>query len=351
MPSDPKDSGARDRRLADLEAENAELRRVARLHQAFLESVVDYAVFTADLELRITSWNAGGERLLGWRPEEIIGQPAHVLFTEEDRARGIVEEEAQTALAKGRASNERWHVRKDGTRFWGSGLTMPLRDGHTLHGFIKIMRDQTERRRSEQRQKLLLGELTHRVKNTLTIVQSLAAQTLRSAPDPVTFTQSYNARLSALARAHDLLTTEVWEKANIAGVCDAALGAWMTEGRITASGRDVWLTASQAVTLSLALHELATNAAKYGALSVPEGRVDLAWEGEEVVELTWIERGGPPVSQPSRSGFGSLMLTRALANDLKGNVALDYLPTGVRFTLRFKPPDLSAAGKIEPGPD
>lgn len=329
-------------RLAALEAENLELARTRRLHEVLLESAVDYAIFTLDRDLRVTSWNSGGERMLGWPAEEIVGQPGHVVFTEEDRARGAVEAEAAVALQEGRAINERWHLRKDGSRLWGSGLTMPLRDGDATQGFVKIMRDQTERRRAEQRQKLLLGELTHRVKNTLAVVQSLAELTLRSTPDPTAFATAFRARIGALARAHDLLTREVWSKASITGVTDVALGAWMTEGRIACAGPEIWLTPQQALTLSLALHELATNAVKYGALSVPQGRIDLAWHLRDEVRLLWREMGGPPVRQPERSGFGTRILTRALAQDLRGEVRLLFAPEGLRLELVFPPPDLAA---------
>ena len=111
-----------------------------------IENAVDYAIFSTDLERRITTWNTGAERLLGYRSEEAVGQPADVIFTEADRARGAPEEEARLALERGRAANERKHVRRDGSEFWGSGITMPMRDdaGQAV-GFVKILRDQSAR--------------------------------------------------------------------------------------------------------------------------------------------------------------------------------------------------------------
>jgi len=250
--------------------------------------------------------------------------------------------EAQTAVAEGRATNERWHLRKDGSRFWGSGLMMPLRDGDRLEGFVKIMRDHTERRQAEQARKLLVGELSHRMKNTLALVQALAEQTLKHSPDPAMFAISYRERLSALARAHDLLTREVWNKASMIDVVETAMDAWMSGDRVTAQGPELWLHPQQTMTFSLALHELATNAAKYGALSTPEGRVAITWHGEEEILFDWIETGGPPVTPPSRGGFGSVILTQALRAAVNGDVQLDFKPGGVHLHARFKRPDLSS---------
>ena len=339
---DTMDEAQAAERIARLEADVRELRQTERLHRILLDSIVDYALFTLDPELRITSWNVGGERLLGWKAEEIIGQPGELVFIPEDIARQAPQREAETALSQGRAANERWHVRKDGSRFWGSGLVMPLRDGDRTVGFVKIMRDQTERRRAEQSQKLLLSELTHRVKNTLALVQALSDQTLRSTPEPALFARAFRDRLMALARAHDVLTKEMWDRANITEVIEVSLGAWRTSGRITADGAEIWLKPQQATTFSLALHELGTNAAKYGALSVPDGRVAIAWSGEEEILFTWVERGGPSVAQPTRTGFGSVILNQVLGSSLGGQVLISFPPEGLQLELRFKRPQLPA---------
>jgi PAS domain S-box-containing protein len=328
-------------RLARLEEENAALRLIDRRHRMLLDSIVDYAVFTCDTDLRVTEWNGGGERLMGWRTDEILGQPGEILFTPEDVARQAPQHEAATAIERGRAENERWHLRKDGSRFWGSGLMMPLRDDGQLVGFVKVMRDQTERQRAQQMQKLLIGELTHRVKNTLSLVQALSEHTLRSKPDPAEFARAFRDRLLALGRAHDMLTKEVWDRASITGVVDVSLGAWMTGGRISADGPKAWLSPQQALTFSLALHELATNAAKYGALSTPNGRVAIAWTGGAEIEFTWEESGGPPVAQPTRTGFGSVVIGQALGSAVGGEVQVTFKPEGLRVELRFKRPDVT----------
>jgi PAS domain S-box-containing protein len=186
-----------------------------RLH-LILDSATDYAIFTTDLDRRITSWNAGAERVLGWTEKEVMGRSSDIIFTPEDRAAGVPEREAKNALAEGRAENERWHLRRDGTRFWASGQSMPLRDpaarpGAAPLGLLAVMRDQTERRQAEQRRALLTNELNHRVKNTLVVVQSLMILGTRGAsPDLSAFAAAFQRRILALARAHDLLTREDW---------------------------------------------------------------------------------------------------------------------------------------------
>lgn len=347
MTEEQEDAAARIKRL---EAENQELRRTERLHRILLDSAVDYAIFTTDTDLRVTSWNAGGQRLTGWGADEIIGQPGEILFTPEDRARQAPQHEARTAVADGRATNERWHLCKDGGRFWGSGLMMPLQAGDRLVGFVKIMRDRTERQRAEQTQKLLISELTHRVKNTLAVAQALAEYTLKGTPDPAKFAQAYRDRLAALGRAHDILAKQVWDKASITDVIDVSLGAWMAGGRVSAHGPEIWFKPQQATTFSLALHELATNATKYGGLSAPTGRVAIAWGGEEEILFTWVESGGPPVAQPARTGFGSVILGQALGSALNGQVQLAFPPEGLRLELRFKRAELPGGPAPKPQP-
>lgn len=199
---------------------------------------------------------------------------------------------------------------------------------------IGVFDDVTERRRAEKRQRLLINELNHRVKNTLATVQSIAAQTLRSAPDLARARESFEARLLALAAAHDLLTAESWHGARLADVVASAMAPFETERRpqISRSGPAVWLTAQSALALSMALHELATNAVKYGALSVPEGRVTIRWSvsDDDLLTLTWLEQHGPEVQPPDRAGFGSRLLQRSLARELGGDVSFDFAPEGVR---------------------
>ncbi|HWX46969.1 MAG TPA: HWE histidine kinase domain-containing protein [Roseomonas sp.] len=350
-----RDSEPVERRLAELEEEVATLRdRLAkaearaeaareseawwrrseqRLH-LILESATEYAIFTLDQARRVTNWNTGAQRLLGYEESEIIGQSGDLLFTPEDREKGAPEWETATAHAEGRAVNERWHLRKGGTRFWGSGLVMPLRDPED--GFLKILRDRTEQQQADERQRLLVGELNHRVKNILMTVQSLVGQTLRSTKTREAFAAAISSRLSAMARAHDLLTDQQWRRADITAVVRAALAPWLADGRLSLSGPPVSLRPQHILPISMALHELATNALKYGALSVPEGRVTLIWRYANILEAEWRESGGPPVTPPTRQGFGSRVLNRALAAELGGTVDLRFEPTGVVCLIQFE---------------
>jgi len=213
-----------------------------------------------------------------------------------------------------------------------------IRDGHgAAVRMIGAMLDISERKRAEEHQRLLTGELQHRVKNTLTLVQAIASQTLRNAPDLDAAREAFAARLISLGRAHDILTRSSWTEAPIAEVVEGALavhrGAAMA--RIRASGPSVLLGAKAALSLALALHELATNATKYGALANEVGCVELRWHVVHEDEaprfcLTWSEQGGPPIlSQPSRRGFGSRLIERSFAAEVGGEVKLTYAPTGL----------------------
>lgn len=200
-----------------------------------------------------------------------------------------------------------------------------------------ISLDVTERKRAEERQRLLLEELNHRVKNTLAMVQSIATQTLRSAESPELFRSSFQSRLQALAQAHDLLTRQQWQGASLDEIVALTLEPHQGAGRVRIDGPPVLLSTGVAVSLHLAFHELATNAAKYGALSVGSGQVELAWSVTDrsvpTLELAWKESGGPRVAVPRRRGFGSRLLERGLAHELDGEVFLDFDPAGVRCKL------------------
>jgi PAS domain S-box-containing protein len=209
------------------------------------------------------------------------------------------------------------------------------------HGGVRRMAgislDVTERKRAEERQRLLLNELNHRVKNTLATVQSIASQTLRSADTADAFRDAFEARLMALSQTHNLLTDQNWEGASLHDILAMELtphaGRHSDGGArfLLDSDRDVRLTPKAAVALGMAVHELATNALKHGALSSPDGRVTVRAlsKDRDHLSLEWIESGGPPVSPPARRGFGGRLLERGLAAELAGRVKLDYNPDGL----------------------
>jgi PAS domain S-box-containing protein len=205
-------------------------------------------------------------------------------------------------------------------------------------------RDLTELKQAEELQRLLSNELNHRVKNSLATVQSIVNQTLRGATDVESARKTANARIVALAVAHDLLTARSWEGADIAALVGHALKPFGT-GQIVVEGPSVDVLPAQALALSLALHELATNAAKYGALSRPEGRVELRWDvRNHDVKLSWLESGGPRVVAPTRRGFGSRLIEHA-SRDMSGQIRLEFAPEGVRCSLTAK-----LAGRECPAP-
>jgi two-component sensor histidine kinase len=201
--------------------------------------------------------------------------------------------------------------------------------------------DITERRQAEEHRRLLLDELNHRVKNTLMTVQAIANLSLSGSHSPEQLRESFTARLLALSRVHNLLTEENWMGASLRTVLSQALQPYGfssdVKGRIGASGPHVPLSSKEAQTFAMAFHELATNAAKYGALSNASGRVEILWAYEAAspspFKLTWTESGGPAVARPGRKGFGSLMITEILASEIAGVVALDYAETGLICTM------------------
>ena len=220
---------------------------------------------------------------------------------------------------------------KDGEYRWFLSRALPIHDedGRVVRWF-GTNTDITERLQAEEQRTLLINELNHRVKNTLATVQSLAMQTLREDEQNKTALALFNSRLGALSRAHDILTHENWKGAQLRQIVDQSVAPFRTTDRIDVGGPDARVTPKQALALTIALHELGTNAMKYGALSNQDGRITLAWSVESgALHMNWRENGGPPVSPPTRSGFGTRLIERSLSNDLGGEARILYLPAGV----------------------
>ncbi|NEJ72063.1 PAS domain S-box protein [Rhizobium phaseoli] len=308
-----------------------------RFLEAILQSAIEYAIIVVDLDCLVTTWNEGARRILGWEEAEIIGQPVAVIFTPEDREAGIPQREMTAALTQGHGDDERWHIRKDGSLFWASGQMMALRsDDGELEGFLKILRDRSDQRDNEERQRVLMHELSHRIKNTLAVVQAIINQSFRSAVSMEEAEQSVSARINAYANAHDILLQQNWLCATMDAIVVAtAINLGVGSNRVKAKGPEVNLNPQAALSFSLVLHELVTNATKYGALSVDTGSVEIEWSvrqnpGDDRLDLSWQERGGPVVEAPKRRGFGSRLVNSSLA--AYGDVSLDYAATG--FMLR-----------------
>lgn len=438
------------------------------LFERIVESSTDFAIFTTDLDGAVTSWNIGAERLFGYAAGEIVGIGSEVTFTPEDRAAGAAGGERRRASAEGRAVDERWHVRKDGSRFWASGLLMPLRD--TDDGFVKIARDRTEQHRADaqvrenearfrllataipqlvfrcgpdggrswgspqwcdftglsleeslgfgwldavhpedregtleawreapaageyyfehrvrrsadgehrwhqtrarpltpadgangewvgtmtdihdlrglqDRQQVLMAELQHRTRNLLAVVQSIARQTLRTSASMSAFGSEFESRLRALSRVQGLLSRIDDQDIDLRTLVEVELFAHgdggVASGKVEIEGPPIALPATSAQALGLAVHELATNAVKYGALAQPAGKLKITWNleadgAERRVMFEWSESGVrmPEGGLPKRKGYGSELIERALPYQLQAKTDLQFGTDGVRCVI------------------
>lgn len=316
-------------------------RKRAEEHAQRLASIVessDDAIVSKSLDGVIISWNRGAQRLFGYTAAEAVGQPIGMLIPS-DRS-----DEEPGILARIRRGEKIDHYetvrqRKDGCLIDISLTVSPVRNAEgRIIGASKIARDVTESKRAREQQVLLVNEMMHRVKNTLAIVQAIAIQTLRTASAKER--EAFFARLQALAGAHDLLMNENWRQASLRDVVDRALKPFQENRRerfLVDVPDGVWLDSHKSCLLMMVLHELATNAVKYGALSNASGRVRLTCEvrrdGEtNQFELFWQESGGPPVEPPQHKGFGSLLIRRAI-EDEQGKARLDFNPAGVNCSL------------------
>ncbi len=436
-------------------------------NQLILDNALDYAILTADMNGLIVSWSSGAEKLFGWKPEEVIGQPLDILFTEEDRMNRLPETRQQMASLHRIDVVERFHQRKDGTTFWASGDLQALySDDGKQQGFLKIVRDRTdeqrhsetlrlseerlrlaqqaagigafeidrdrkmieatpqflkllgfeespelplndfysvivdnpkqiakqmlqtrqdeslithlefqikradtkqlrwigywaeaapkdvgnsmkhrilgvlqditERRDAQEKQALLSGELAHRVKNILAIVQSIANQTLTESTSVKKALQDFSVRLNALAHAQDILTQGATSSADLKQIVESSLDIHdKTKKRFIISGPPISLSPPTALSMALALHELSTNAVKYGALSSKNGIVEINWTFDrDEFHFSWREKDGPTVSQPTKLSFGSKLIKRLLPARFNGHAELNYAPEGFSFELK-----------------
>ena len=237
---------------------------------------------------------------------------------------------------------------QSGVYRWMLASAKPRFDGHgQFQGYLGMAMDLTDIKLSEARQRLLINELNHRVKNTLSSIQSIARQTLRPDETPLHVRDRFVDRLLAMSAAHDVLTRESWEAAPIDEIVRQSLRPFIDRqdlGRITIAGPALRLGSSAALALALAIHELGTNAVKYGALSTPSGRIAILWEqiDESHGRMRWQEIDGPTVQPPSRKGFGSRLLDGGLSADLGGRPQLLFMPEGIEALLPMR---LAAGGK------
>jgi len=207
-------------------------------------------------------------------------------------------------------------------------------------GFILTLTDITERKRAEEHQTMLVAELNHRVKNILAVVQSVASQTVASSPSLAQFRTAFEGRVRAISLAHDILTQLRWGEVELEHLVARSLAPYRGGERVAWSGPPLRLAASSVVSLAMVLHELSTNAAKYGAFANGQGRVEIAWRqlDADKAELTWTERGGPPLAGEPKPGFGNKLISRVIAYDLQGSATMRFEPAGLSCRLTFRIP-------------
>ena len=306
----------------------------------FLASIVDScddAILTIDRDGMVTSWNAGAEQLYGYTAEEAIGKPTAMLVPPNKRD----EEPAIFERIKRGERVEHYETvrqRKDGNLIDVSLTVSPVKNAQgKIIGASKVSRDITERKHAQDRQQFLIRELEHRAQNLFAVIHSIVNHTLIERQTRTEAKAVLIGRLNALAQAHSLLAEAAWEGAPLAEIIQRQFAGFSR--RFDLSGCDIVLNTPATQQFALAVHELATNAVKYGALSVPNGRVSIECEvgrlnGERTFTFLWKETGGPRVSVPKRKGFGSTILLDG-AKQLGGHVALNYQPEGLRYELRF----------------
>ncbi len=321
-------------------------REQAELQSARLAAIVassDDAIVSKTLAGKVTSWNAGATRIFGYEADEMINHSITRIIPPE------LHGEEKDILARLRRGEHIRHyetvrVAKDGRRINISVTVSPLRDksGRVI-GASKVARDITERKQAEQLQRLLTEELNHRVKNTLATVQAIANQSLRRSRGTGEFVESFSGRVQALARAHDLFTQTKMRGAQVTElVREQVLLGGVDDRRIASSGPGITLDAESTLHLALVLHELATNARKHGALSVPEGRLSVSWQvcanGGRNLLLEWRESGGPPVKAPKQCGFGTTLIARTLEVH-GGEASMLYASDGITSRIRLPLPE------------
>jgi len=330
------------RQAADLiERSQAEASlRESEERSRWLASIVEFsddAIVSKDLNGIITSWNKGAERVFGYQAEEVIGKSITILIPPDRH------DEEPAILARIRRGERIDHYetirqRKDGALISIALTISPIKDAHgKIVGASKIARDISERKRSEEQIATLAREAEHRTKNVLATVQ--AAVQLSQADTPDGLKQVIKGRIEALANVHALFIQSRWAGAELSTLAAQELAPYLRDGeaRVRIDGPQLLLTPAVAQATAMALHELATNAAKYGALSATKGHVEVKWSLATGGRLTldWSETGGPPVTTPKRKGFGTRVIEQMIVGQLKGTMRRDWRAAGFACEITF----------------
>ena len=343
----------------NLARQRDEMRAIAQARDLAIASLRAHAdnsplaLIECDADLTVRGWSGGAERIFGIPPSGVIGRNLDQagVFSAETLAElkdwiatsGDVARHSRETLAKGASGEMNCEI-------YGSVVIDPATRRPSLS--LQIL-DTTERHQAEKVRALLVGELNHRIKNTLANVQAVMRRTLRTSASLTEFNERFTGRLQSLARAHSILSEVTWSRASLGQLIKDQIEAGMLDrDSIDIFGADVSLSPEVTLSLALILHELGTNAAKYGALSQPGGRVSLTWvANNEGLTLTWSEPGGPAVRQPERRGFGSELIESGVGD---GSAQVVWRPEGVLWTVKINAGfnyDQASTAPAETSPD
>jgi PAS domain S-box-containing protein len=310
----------------------------------------------ASLDGRWLRFNEVLLETLGYSQEEFLQTTLPELAHPEDLTGHMLQFGRLKSGEIDRYSKEERYIRKDGQFVWVN-VTVSLQRsefGEPLYAIL-VIEDIAFRKEAERRQRLLVGELSHRVKNIMSMVQSIANQSLRSSSESEVYVNAFRARLQAMARAHDLLTQESWQRADLGALVQsqATLNGAIESERVNVAGPALMLGGQVALNLALVIHELASNALRHGSLSVPEGKVDVSWVIDEtvnprIVDLTWRESNGPLVHPPTELGFGAKLVERSLKRGLGANVNVGWEPGGVTVRMQLPVPEVAQEDYFAP---
>jgi PAS domain S-box-containing protein len=319
-------------------------------HFAAMVESSDDAIISKDLNGIITTWNKGAELIFGYLAEEVIGKSVKILIPPE------LQHEEDTIIARIRSGERIEHYETVRQRKYGGQVAIsltvsPIKDAQgRIVGASKIARDITERKRDETQIAMLAGEAEHRVKNVLATVQ--ATIHLTQADTPELLKQAIEGRIQALANVHALFVKSRWTGAELRSLVMQEILPYTErrEKRIKVDGPALFLETNTAQTMAVAVHELTTNAAKYGALSVPEGRVEIAWSHEagQPLVLRWTEAGGPAVKPPTRKGFGTRVMEAMVQSQLNGKIRFDWRSEGLVCEIETDDGITSAPPRLTP---
>jgi PAS domain S-box-containing protein len=322
-----------------------------------VQSIKDLAIYMLDEAGRVITWNSGAESLKGYSRDEIIGQHFSRFYTDFDQQSELPTKVLRLAAADGKFEGEGWRVRKDGSKFWASVVINPIfDDSRVLIGFAKVTRDVTDRHQAqelleqknreleifaatsqgeERLRKLAVEELGHRLKNKIAMIQSIINYELRESPE---LRNEITDRLVALSHTDDLIMAMQGQGARLGDILSTELGPYGLS-RITLRGPEFPLPPRLAWVMALIMHELATNAAKYGALSTAEGKLTIRWAlKDRTLKLEWRESGGPLILSPTRRGFGLRLLSHGL-DQFAGAVETNFGKTGLKCTMEATIPE------------